>query len=339
MFHRRFPAAAASVLLLAAAGLASAQTDGGPAASQPDAPTSAPAPDPMEEVGMLLAQSRWADAADAARAVVQATPERPEAWALLGYALHADGRLDEALPAHLMAAEFEATAAIGRYNVACVYSVKGKTDKALAWLRKAREAGFDNFGAFKNDPDLNNIRGDERFAALVKPHPLMRSPEGPSVIRRNPHVGAGPQERLLFLLGGWRLTGEGGRELGDAQVESRTHGVLVEHRHIRYDGEPARETTIWWYEPATEAWRMVAVRGDGAVTRAPGVFRDLAWTFQGRRTNPDGVIDDVRTVIRPLRRGGVRRSDERTDDGGATWVVERDMHYTVPPPKTDENGG
>ena len=212
----------AAVLLLtgAAAPLAIAQSTP-TTTSQPTStpPTSAPA-DPMERVMSLINERDWAAAAEAARAVVTADPEHAPAWAMLGYALHADGRLDEALPAHLMAAEFPQTAPLGMHNIACVYSLKGNSDKAIAWLRRAREAGFDDFGALMRDPDLNNIRQDERFQPLIQPHPLMKSPEGPSVVRNvDPRTTNDP---LLTLLGDWRLTGERGVTIGDARIESRT---------------------------------------------------------------------------------------------------------------------
>jgi tetratricopeptide (TPR) repeat protein len=44
------------------------------------------------------------------------------------------------------------------YNIACAYSVLEMKGKALSFLNKAIEAGFDDFDHMANDPDLDNIR-------------------------------------------------------------------------------------------------------------------------------------------------------------------------------------
>ncbi|UCG85476.1 MAG: protein kinase [Gemmatimonadota bacterium] len=54
------------------------------------------------------------------------------------------------------------------YAVACVYAILGSHDQALDYLDKAVAAGFGNFGWIENDPDMDSIRHDPRYEAIVK---------------------------------------------------------------------------------------------------------------------------------------------------------------------------
>jgi tetratricopeptide (TPR) repeat protein len=54
------------------------------------------------------------------------------------------------------------------YNLACAYSLKGERDAGLEWLEKAVNNGFDNPEKLRNDPDINNLRSDARFARIDK---------------------------------------------------------------------------------------------------------------------------------------------------------------------------
>ena len=53
------------------------------------------------------------------------------------------------------------------YNLACTYSLWGKTDQALEALEQALERGFDDFEHIDDDPDLDPLRADPRFAQLL----------------------------------------------------------------------------------------------------------------------------------------------------------------------------
>ena len=54
------------------------------------------------------------------------------------------------------------------YNVACLYALEGEIDRALECLTQAVRSGFGNPEWLTHDPDLDNLRGDARFQALVK---------------------------------------------------------------------------------------------------------------------------------------------------------------------------
>lgn len=53
------------------------------------------------------------------------------------------------------------------YNLACAYSLKGEKGAALDYLEKSAQAGYLNFRHMNRDPDLDNIRNEPRYKALM----------------------------------------------------------------------------------------------------------------------------------------------------------------------------
>jgi len=56
------------------------------------------------------------------------------------------------------------------YNCACLYSRLGETDRAIATLERAIAGGYENFRWMQHDPDLDPLRSDPRFHALIQGH-------------------------------------------------------------------------------------------------------------------------------------------------------------------------
>ena len=54
------------------------------------------------------------------------------------------------------------------YNAACLYSIMGEKEKSISYLRKALELGFRRFAHIKRDRDLNNIRNEVTYKALIE---------------------------------------------------------------------------------------------------------------------------------------------------------------------------
>lgn len=57
---------------------------------------------------------------------------------------------------------------LARYNLACSLALTLQYDEALAELRTAVELGYRDFTFMKQDRDLDAIRKDPRFRALVR---------------------------------------------------------------------------------------------------------------------------------------------------------------------------
>ncbi len=55
----------------------------------------------------------------------------------------------------------------GQYNVACAYGRQGDVDNALMWLDSAAAHGFADPVQLEGDPDMEAVRADARYAALL----------------------------------------------------------------------------------------------------------------------------------------------------------------------------
>ena len=54
------------------------------------------------------------------------------------------------------------------YAVACVYAILEFPDEAIDYLDQAVQAGFGNFGWIENDPDMDFVRKDPSYLAILK---------------------------------------------------------------------------------------------------------------------------------------------------------------------------
>lgn len=115
-----------------------------------------------------IASENWDEAATQLRALLKIDPKNGPAWADLGYALHINGKLDEALEAHIKAAEFPRSKTRGLYNAGCAYALKKDADKAFEFLLKAAEAGFNDSANLAGDTDLTTLHDDPRWAKVVE---------------------------------------------------------------------------------------------------------------------------------------------------------------------------
>lgn len=138
----------------------------------------------------------WPAAGEAYQKVVGLDPEDGTAWHHLGYALHMQGKLDEALKAHLAATRFPQVAAIGWYNAACVHAMQGRKDDAIACLEKSVAGGFGDREQILGDTDFANLHDDPRFQKLVK-----SLPDAPSSTAAKPYAYSGARQgtRLAFF--------------------------------------------------------------------------------------------------------------------------------------------
>ncbi len=121
-----------------------------------------------KEADAAVQASDFATATAAFRKICESNPKDGDAWHMLGYSLHASGKLDEALPIHKKAAEFPSSAPASTYNIACVHALQGRTDDAFVSLEKAIELGFGDDDLLATDKDLESLRKDERFTKLVQ---------------------------------------------------------------------------------------------------------------------------------------------------------------------------
>jgi tetratricopeptide (TPR) repeat protein len=54
------------------------------------------------------------------------------------------------------------------YHIACAYALMNKHEQAIKWLESAADNGFPCYPLFERDKNLNNLRQDARFVALLE---------------------------------------------------------------------------------------------------------------------------------------------------------------------------
>lgn len=121
-----------------------------------------------KEAQRLTGESDFAGALPIFRKLTELDPKDAGSWHMLGYCLHATGKLDEALPVHLKAAEFRSARAAGFYNAACVYGLKKDAAQAAVYLEKAIAAGYANVPQYESDTDFDAVRKDPALVKLVE---------------------------------------------------------------------------------------------------------------------------------------------------------------------------
>ena len=84
-------------------------------------------------------------------------------WFDVGLDLLRLRKIDESIDAFKKAIDLDSRTSTSMYNLACAYSLKGDTNTAITWLRKAAEHGFDSVDKMENDPDLLNARRHPQF--------------------------------------------------------------------------------------------------------------------------------------------------------------------------------
>jgi len=100
----------------------------------------------------------------------QAGSTNGKKWHHVGYKLIGYRELDRAAEAFERAVETmpEAGKNTAMYNLACTYSLAGKTRPALDWLERSVDAGFDTHERFLNDSDLDVLRGESEFERIAE---------------------------------------------------------------------------------------------------------------------------------------------------------------------------
>lgn len=270
-------------------------------------PTSSAETESLQSLTMrarvLMSDQKWHDAGVSFRALAERNPSDGRAWLMLGYCLHTEGRLEEAIPFHQRAAEFPATRPIALYNLACAYALQGKKGAALDFLQQAIHAGFYSFRPIHEDSDFASLRDDPRFLKLVETakHPAERD-----VYRQ-----------LDFRIGAWDVFDQNGDKVGTNVVTKDEDGFLLTEKWTNRDGGTG--TSINYYDPGDKRWKQTWVDARGNIVQYEGSFAGREMSLEGRRTGPQGTVTRCRVSYSLNRDGSIRQFIEHSTDDGQTW--------------------
>jgi len=100
--------------------------------------------------------------------VLERYPDYVDVLRAFGNLLTKQGHHEEGLEVDRRLVRLRPLDAVAHYNLACSYCLLRKHDQALAELRKAFELGYCDFAYLRKDRDLESIRNDRRFKALIR---------------------------------------------------------------------------------------------------------------------------------------------------------------------------
>jgi len=100
--------------------------------------------------------------------VTQRSPNYVQALRILGELLARKGHYDRSLPIDRRLVELLPEDCVARYNLACSLAMCGQPQDALAQLRQAIDAGYNDFGYLEMDSDLDSLRDEPEFKKILK---------------------------------------------------------------------------------------------------------------------------------------------------------------------------
>jgi tetratricopeptide (TPR) repeat protein len=98
--------------------------------------------------------------------IARRDPNYIEALQILGDAYTRTGQWEKGLKVDQRLAKLCPENALVFYNLACSYSLLKKVDEAFAALAEAVKRGYDDARWLNKDPDLDNLRHDNRFEEI-----------------------------------------------------------------------------------------------------------------------------------------------------------------------------
>jgi tetratricopeptide (TPR) repeat protein len=119
-------------------------------------------------LGFLADRSQLDFEVDFYRRVLGKLPHFAEILRVQAGNLTTKGRLEEGLTVDRQLVAARPSDPTAHYNLACRYALLQQPESAFKSLQRAIELGYRDFRFMEEDRDLDSIRTDPRFRALVK---------------------------------------------------------------------------------------------------------------------------------------------------------------------------
>ncbi len=99
--------------------------------------------------------------------ILEKYPSYVECLMLLGNAYTANGMYENGLKVDLKLARLRPDDPLVCYNLACSYSLLGRYKRALEFLGKAIDLGYDDLHHLEDDSDLDSLREEDDYKILI----------------------------------------------------------------------------------------------------------------------------------------------------------------------------
>lgn len=101
------------------------------------------------------------------RSILRRQPNDVALLEMLAGFLTRTGRIREGLELDRRIVRLEPDNPVGHYNLACSLSLQNCPEDAIMSLREALERGYEDFDWMMEDPDLEEVRRQPEFRALI----------------------------------------------------------------------------------------------------------------------------------------------------------------------------
>lgn len=282
--------------------------------------------------GSLFAQSNWTTQGDslfgiekydaalkAFQSAWKANPKDAYAAVRAGHSAHAMGEYQKALEYYDQAEQLGYWPTAVLYRKARVHALLKDKDAAFDWLHRLVQSGFPNVGMLTSEKDLDYIREDKRFAAVLakadsNARPCMFVPEW---------------RQFDFWVGEWDVYTPQGQLAGNNVIQNAENGcVLIENWT---GGLGGTGKSINFYDKDISKWRQIWVANNGTITEFAGNYdeKERIMKLYGETHPRNGQKILRKLFFYNLEPGKVRQYSEQSTDDGKTWNVAYDFTYIL----------
>jgi len=270
--------------------------------------------DPQADADAFFAEQEWEAAAQAFEQLLAVDPSSGSNWFALGQAQHAQDAFDAAQLAYGRALEagFQ-PAARAHYNRARAYMMLGDREAALVDLEGIGQTGGPPAQTLLTTTEFEALTEDPRFLAVVAALTACATPE---------------YRQFDFWLGEWDVRAAGSpTATASSRISSAQDGcVIIEE----YTAGGFTGISLSFYDSATQLWHQTWMSNAGTAFYLEGRLSDEgAMVLTDAELPVSGTLGTVNRVTwTPSDDGTVRQFWETLTDGGESWNVIFDGHYT-----------
>jgi tetratricopeptide (TPR) repeat protein len=261
----------------------------------------------------------WTRAKSLYSELVQSQPDSYLNWFRLGVSAQALGQHDVALDALQKAKVKGLPISIVGFNIAAVLASMGQTEKAMDQLTDAVKQGYNQPDQMNNDPDLQSVRKDARFAPLLEQAKRNQTPCDYKVENR----------QFDFWVGDWDVsTTQAGSPAGISHIERAIGNCVIWENWTSLGNTGYSGKSYNIYNADFKRWEQFWVDNLGGVIHFYGGLKDGVMDFFTEDVpQSDGTKLKRHLQFFSIGPDRVRQFSQGSSDGGITWSIEYDLTY------------
>ena len=264
--------------------------------------------------------NEWSNAVNLYKQLLKDTSTNSLEWQRMGFAYYNLGEPDEALFSYEKAEKNNPPVAMRPYlysRTAKVYGIKDNSEKSIAYLQKAVDAGYINLKELDTAKEFLSFQNDARFKNL-------RTKVYNTVYPC--HTNAHARE-FDFWAGEWNVYATGTTTLvGHSVVQIISEGcALLEN----WEGGNSSGKSINFIDPNTNKWKQSwsGSYANGNQEFVNGEYKDSAMRFEFETKDAQGKKTIGRFIFYNQGSNQVRQFNETSNDSGKTWTTSYDFTY------------